>query len=50
MASGSFKTIKAPSESLYKVKGSKHLGFAYPIRKEEQVKELVDALRKEHFG
>ena len=46
----SFQTLIAPSESLYKVKGSKHLGYAYPISSEEDVKPLIDALKKDHFN
>lgn len=46
----SFRTLIAPSESLYKVKGSKHLGYAYPISSEDEVKPLIELLKKEHFN
>lgn len=46
----SFRTLKAPSESLYKVKGSKHLGYAFPISTEEEVKVHIERLKKEHFN
>lgn len=45
----SYKTIKLPSEGLFKDRGSKFLAFAYPIIHEDEVKALVENLRKEHF-
>lgn len=44
-----YKTIKAPVEGLFKDRGSKFLAYAYPIEHENEVKPLVDNLRKEHF-
>jgi uncharacterized YigZ family protein len=44
-----YKTIKSPSEGLFKDRGSKFFAFAYPIESENEVKSLVDNLRKEHF-
>jgi uncharacterized YigZ family protein len=41
-------TLSIPSESLYKVKGSKHFGFAYPVQTEEQIKRYLEELRKTH--
>jgi uncharacterized YigZ family protein len=35
---------------MYKVKGSKHFAFAYPVQSEEQIKEHLDELRKEHYA
>lgn len=43
-----YKTIKSSSEGLFKDRGSKFLGFAYPITNEEQVKEIINQLKKEH--
>jgi uncharacterized YigZ family protein len=44
-----YKTIKSPAEGLFKDRGSKFFAFAYPIENENEVKALVDNLRKEHF-
>lgn len=44
----SYKTLAGPSESLYKVKGSKHFGYAFPVMDESAIKEHLDQLRKEH--
>jgi len=43
-----YKTIKAPAEGIFKDKGSKFLAYAYPIEHENEVKILVDNLKKEH--
>ncbi len=44
-----YKTIKTPAEGLFKDRGSKFLAYAYPIEHENEVKPLVDNLKKEHF-
>lgn len=43
-----YKTIEAPSEGLYKEKGSKFIALAFPASSEEQVKEVLDELRKSY--
>lgn len=49
MAKDTYRTISKVSESLYKEKGSKFIGLAYPVRTEEEVKEVLDALRKQYY-
>lgn len=44
-----YRTIAAPVEGLYKEKGSKFIAKAYPVRSEEEIKEILQALRKEYF-
>jgi len=44
-----FKTIRTPSEGIFKDRGSKFLAYAYPIKQENEVKPLVENLKKEHF-
>ena len=47
----SFKTIAFPTEEiLYKEKNSKFYGYAFPINSEEDVKALIDPLKKKHFN
>jgi uncharacterized YigZ family protein len=46
----SFLTLAKNGSGLYKEKGSKFLGFAYRVKDEQEVKTLVDGLRKEHPG
>jgi len=49
MFDDTYKTIAAPSEGLYKEKGSKFLAFAYPVHNLEEIKEHLDQLRKDYF-
>ena len=42
-------TIAEPAEAIYKERSSKFLTYAYPVESEEEVKELLDALRKEYY-
>lgn len=43
-----YKSIAAPAQGLFKDNGSRFMAFAYPVETEDQVKELVQALRKEY--
>ena len=44
-----YKTLKkATEESLFKEKGSKFFGYAFPITKEEEVKIILSLLKKQH--
>ncbi len=44
-----FRTIEAPSEGFYKEKGSKFYAFAIPCKTEDEVKQHIHQLRKEHY-
>ena len=43
-----YQTIAAPSEGIYKEKGSKFLAFAYPIFSEEEFKNHLTQLKKDY--
>lgn len=45
----SYLTLKKTSEGLYKEKGSKFLAFAYPVDTEDQIKDILDSLRKKYY-
>lgn len=46
-----YRTItKASPETLYREKGSRFLGYAFPVSNEDQIKEHIDALKKEHHN
>lgn len=47
-ATDTFLTLIGPSESLHKVKGSKHFGYAFPVQSEDQIKIHLEELRKTH--
>ena len=43
-----YLSIKSPSEGLYKVKGSKHYSFAFPVSSESEIKERLSEIRILH--
>ncbi|WP_282073659.1 IMPACT family protein [Polaribacter atrinae] len=46
-----YKTIEKPSEeTLFKEKGSKFFGYAFPVLSEEDVKGHLEELRKKHHA
>ena len=45
----SFHTIQSASEGIYKEKGSKFLGFAYPVSNENEIKNRLEEFRKKYF-
>jgi len=49
MENDTYKTLAAPGEeTLFKEKGSKFFGYAYPVANEEEVKSLLIDIRKQH--
>jgi len=44
----SYNTIAQPVESLFKDKGSKFLGFAYPVNNEEDIRVHLEYLKELH--
>ena len=47
-ASDTYKTLKEPSEGIYKEKGSKFLAFAYSVFTEDEIKEHITELKKQY--
>ncbi|EPR70648.1 protein co-occurring with transport systems [Winogradskyella psychrotolerans RS-3] len=46
-----YKTITKPAQGeLFKDKNSKFYGFAFPVTDEEQIKQHIDHLKKEHYS
>lgn len=51
MEKDTYKTIlKASPASLFKEKGSKFIGYAFPVTDEDQIKECINHLKKEHYN
>lgn len=49
MTSDTYKTIDKPGkETLYKDKGSKFYGYAFPVKNEEEIEKYLEDLRDEH--
>lgn len=45
-----YKTISKPSEGIFKDKGSKFLGYAFPVYQEQEIKDIVAQLKKQHHS
>lgn len=51
MENDTYKTLAAPGEeTLFKEKNSKFFGYAYPVTSEEDVKVILEDLRKQHHS
>jgi uncharacterized YigZ family protein len=50
MESDTYLTIKAFSQGLYKEKGSRFIALAYPVTTQEEIKFILDNIRKEHHS
>ncbi|MBK6836500.1 MAG: YigZ family protein [Bacteroidetes bacterium] len=48
--SDSYHTIEKPVEGIFRDRGSKFIGFAYPVTKESEIKDIILKLKKEHTG
>jgi uncharacterized YigZ family protein len=48
MNSDIYKTIASSSQGIYKEKGSRFVSFAFPISGQEEIKPLIDKIKKEH--
>ena len=46
-----YKTIEFPSEEvLYKEKNSKFFGYCFPVHSEDEVKSILEKVKKEHYS
>ncbi len=43
-----YRTIKEPVEGLFKDRGSRFIARAFPVRREDEVKEILSKLRREY--
>ena len=43
-----YKTIALPSQGIYKEKGSRFVSYAFPVYYQEEIKPILDKIRKEH--
>ncbi|MCR4909981.1 MAG: YigZ family protein [Bacteroidales bacterium] len=46
--SDTYFSISAPSEGLYKDRGSRFIAFARPVEREEEVREFLESVRREY--
>lgn len=45
----SYLTIASAAEAVYKEKSSKFLAYAYPVQSEEQIRDILESLRKRYY-
>ena len=45
-----YKTISAKSEGLFKDKGSKFIAYTFPVESEDDIKDLLLRIKKEHHS
>lgn len=46
-----YKTIEFPSEEvLFKEKNSKFFGYCFPVQSEDEVKQILEDIKKKHFS
>jgi uncharacterized YigZ family protein len=48
MNSDTYKTIASPSQGIYKEKGSRFVSYAFPVSAQEEIKPILDKIRKDH--
>ena len=46
MDSDTYKTIKSTAEGIYKEKGSRFVSIAIPISDQEEIKPIIDKIKK----
>ena len=44
-----YLTLQGESQGIYKEKGSKFLSFAYPVKDEDEIKEILGRLKKQYY-
>lgn len=49
MAEDTYLTLSRTSDSLYKEKGSKFIGLAYPVASEQDIKDILNELHKKYY-
>lgn len=45
-----YKTIAAPSEGTYRDRGSRFIGYAYPVTSTDEIANIISSLKKEHHS
>lgn len=43
-----YKTIQSPVEGVFRDRGSKFIAYAYPVKSESVIKDIISVLRNEH--
>ena len=49
MEEDKYRTVNAIAEGLYKEKGSRFISFIYPVKSEEEIKDIVAGLKTKYY-
>ncbi|WP_099293893.1 YigZ family protein [Butyricimonas sp. Marseille-P3923] len=49
MEEDKYRTVKAIAEGLYKEKGSRFISFIYPVKTEEEVKDILTEIKTKYY-
>ena len=49
MEEDKYRTVNAIAEGLYKEKGSRFISFIYPVKSEEEIKDIVTGLKTKYY-
>ena len=50
ISTDTYKSITKESLGIYRESGSKFMAYAYPVSDENQIKDLISKLKKEHYS
>ncbi|HOY52252.1 MAG TPA: YigZ family protein [Prolixibacteraceae bacterium] len=50
MTHDTYTTVEAPAEGFFKEKGSRFISCLYPVTTEEQIREILLKIKKEHYN
>lgn len=45
-----YRTITEPAEGLFKDKGSKFISYLHPVTNEDEIRDILAAIKKEHYS
>jgi uncharacterized YigZ family protein len=45
-----YQTITGPSEGLFKDKGSKFISYLFPVTNEDEIRDILASIKKEHYS
>lgn len=45
-----YKTILEPAEGIFKDKGSKFIAYIFPVTSEEEIREIIQTIKKDHHS
>lgn len=47
---GTFKTVVSPCNGIFKEKGSRFISYVFPVSNEQEIREIIAKIKKEHHS